>query len=106
MNDLAEPVNAVLQTRRRRLTGDRNQCPSCEDYFNSTAAFDAHRTGPFGGPNGEPAQRRCLTADEMRSKGMAVNAAGFWITEPKSTAAVTRRKQAASKGSARSRADA
>ncbi|AET91704.1 hypothetical protein BYI23_B010970 [Burkholderia sp. YI23] len=90
-------------TRRRHLTGDRNQCPACEAYFNSTAAFDAHRTGPFG-QGGLPAQRRCLTLDEMQAKGMTLNVAGFWITEAKSAAAVARRKQSTPKGARRVRA--
>ena len=46
-----------------RLTGDRNQCPSCLLGFNSTPAFDKHRTGPFDGV------RRCLTEVEMLAKG-------------------------------------
>lgn len=57
-----------------RLTGDRNQCRGCGECFNSTFAFDKHRTGEFG------KDRRCLTRDEMRAKGMSVNAAGFWIS--------------------------
>ncbi|WP_233867197.1 hypothetical protein [Paraburkholderia adhaesiva] len=65
---------------RRHLTGDRNQCPTCGAFFNSTYAFDAHRTGPFGGAQGEPSRRRCLTVDEMRAKGMTLNQAGFWMT--------------------------
>lgn len=55
------------------LSGDRNQCPTCALYFNSTAAFDKHRTGPFS-------DRRCLTVDEMAAKGMAKNSAGYWVT--------------------------
>ena len=30
-----------------KLTGDRNQCQACKEYFNSTHAFDKHRTGDF-----------------------------------------------------------
>lgn len=56
------------------LSGDRNQCCGCHEYFNSTFAFDKHRTGEFG------KDRRCLTSDEMRAKGMSKNAAGFWIS--------------------------
>lgn len=56
------------------LSGDRNQCAGCGEYFNSTFAFDKHRTGEFG------KDRRCLTAEEMRAKGMDKNAAGFWIS--------------------------
>jgi hypothetical protein len=55
------------------LRGDRNQCPGCSEYFNSTHAFEKHRAGVFG------VSRRCLTPDEMSAKGMAKNAAGFWI---------------------------
>lgn len=57
-----------------KLTGDHNQCGGCREYFNSSFAFDKHRTGEFG------KDRRCLTADEMRVKGMSKNAAGFWIS--------------------------
>jgi hypothetical protein len=56
------------------LSGDRNQCRGCGEYFNSTFAFDKHRTGEFG------KDRRCLTAEEMRAKGMDKNARGFWIS--------------------------
>lgn len=58
-----------------RLTGDRNQCPSCAEYFNSTKAFDRHRIGRFG------VDRRCRTLPEMVALGMVRNEAGFWITE-------------------------
>jgi len=56
-----------------KLSGDRNQCQGCKAYFNSSAAFDKHRTGEHG------KDRRCRTADEMEAKGMSRNAAGFWI---------------------------
>lgn len=56
------------------LSGDRNQCRGCGEYFNSTFAFDKHRTGEHG------KDRRCLTPDEMRAKGMDKNVAGFWIS--------------------------
>jgi hypothetical protein len=59
-----------------RLTGQRNQCPVCREHFNSNAAFTKHRTGSY-----EDDTRRCRSADEMHEKGMAVNAAGFWITK-------------------------
>ncbi len=57
------------------LVGDRNECPSCDELFNSITAFDRHRTGNFG------INRRCLTVDEMLAKGMAKNYAGFWVTK-------------------------
>ena len=58
-----------------RLTGNRNQCQSCKQYFNSNTAFDKHRTGEHG------YKRRCRTPEEMTALGMLVNHAGFWITE-------------------------
>jgi hypothetical protein len=63
-----------LSEARKTLTGDRNQCPGCSEYFNSTFAFEKHRTGDFN------KDRRCRTTDEMEAKGMAKNAAGFWIS--------------------------
>jgi len=57
-----------------KLSGDRNQCQGCKTYFNSTFAFDKHRRGEHG------IDRRCLTQEEMAGKGMALNAAGFWIS--------------------------
>jgi hypothetical protein len=57
-----------------RLTGDRNQCQGCKEFFNSTFAFDKHRAGDFG------KDRRCLTTEEMDAKGMCKNAAGFWVS--------------------------
>ena len=70
------PIFPTLFTERvnpMKLTGDRNQCQGCKEYFNSTSAFDKHRTGQHGD------DRRCLDADEMLSKGMAKNTAGFWV---------------------------
>src|SRR5260370_3832476 len=60
-----------------RLSGDRNECPGCGQLFNSSAAFDKHRTGTF-----TPAARRCVTNPEMIAKGMARNASGFWVGTP------------------------
>jgi len=57
-----------------KLSGDRNECPTCGLYFNSSVAFDRHRTGDFG------KDRRCMTLDEMKARGMAVNASGYWVT--------------------------
>ena len=58
----------------RKLAGDHNQCPGCGEYFNSTFAFDKHRTGPYD-------RRRCLMAPEMRAAGMTKNKADWWISE-------------------------
>jgi hypothetical protein len=57
-----------------KLTGDRNQCPTCGACFNSTYAFDAHRTGSF-----EPDNRRCLSVAEMQQRGFAQRGA-FWYS--------------------------
>lgn len=54
------------------LRGDRNQCGGCHALFNSSHAFDKHRTGEHGDG------RRCLRDDEMRDKGMVLGADGFW----------------------------
>ncbi len=59
-----------------KLTGRRNQCQGCKEYFNSNTAFDLHRTGEYG------KHRRCRTPEEMTEKGMLVNNDGFWISEP------------------------
>lgn len=69
-----------------KLRGDRNQCPTCGLYFNSTAAFEKHRVGDFQRssekrPNRYGTVRRCMATWEMLVRGMAVNAAGFWVTE-------------------------
>jgi hypothetical protein len=56
------------------LRGDRNQCPTCSQYFNSTRAFEKHRVGDWS-------VRRCLTPDEMTTKKMLKNKTGFWITK-------------------------
>jgi len=55
------------------LRGDRNQCQGCKEYFNSTGAFEKHRTGQYG------VDRRCRTPEEMIGRGFSLNAAGYWI---------------------------
>ena len=55
-----------------KLTGDRNQCQGCKQYFNSTAAFEKHRVGEHG------KDRRCLNPDEMQARGMVLRDDGFW----------------------------
>jgi hypothetical protein len=52
------------------LHGDRNQCPTCGELFNSTTAFDKHRIG-------SPDNRVCLTLGEMRAQGFT-SPGGFW----------------------------
>src|SRR6202020_1599788 len=67
-----------LQSKTLTLRGDHGQCAACREYFNSTYAFDAHRTGRY-----TPMERRCLSPDEMRSKGMSLSSTGFWISKPR-----------------------
>ena len=57
------------------LKGNRNQCQTCKEYFNSNTPFDKHRTGEHG------VNRRCRTTEEMLALGMSLNADGFWVTE-------------------------
>ena len=57
-----------------KLSGDRNQCPSCGEYFNSTYAFDKHRAGQHG------VDRKCLKIEQMLSIGMDKNKQGYWIS--------------------------
>ncbi len=56
-----------------KLTGDRNQCPGCGQYFNSTHAFDKHRVGEH-----QKNSRTCLSTLQMTEKGMFVGHDGFW----------------------------
>ena len=64
----------------------RNQCPSCGELFNSVHSFEKHRVGRYGIPDPKkegdylPANRRCLTAEEMIKEGMLKNTEGFWIS--------------------------
>jgi hypothetical protein len=63
---------------RKNLRGDHCRCSGppytgCGEHFNSTYAFDKHRTGDYS-------NRRCLSPDEMRAKGMVQNAAGWWLS--------------------------
>ena len=41
---------------------DKCQCPTCKLYFNSTKAFDMHRTGDFS------SARRCFSVSEMEAR--------------------------------------
>lgn len=54
------------------LRGDRNQCAGCGQCFNSSHAFDKHRTGEHG------VNRHCMSAEQMQAKGMVLRDDGFW----------------------------
>jgi hypothetical protein len=76
------------------LRGDRNQCPSCRELFNSSYAFDKHRVGDYS-----PNTRRCLETPEMELKGMAKNGKGFWVSELMDGNAVSSRGESPRSGS-------
>lgn len=61
-----------------KLRGRHCQCGACHRYFNSLTAFETHRIGRF-----EPDERRCMTNDELRAKGLRPNAAGWWAGAPR-----------------------
>ena len=56
-----------------KLRGDHCQCTVCKQFFNSTYAFDKHRTGDW-------LERRCLDVDQMKAKGMDTNRNGWWVS--------------------------
>lgn len=74
-----------IQEKAMKLGGQRNQCPTCGELFNSNAAFDKHRTGDYGKalPGGVYSQnsRRCMSVEGMIAIGMAKASSGFWVTE-------------------------
>ena len=52
-------------------------CTACHETFTGTTSGDRHRTGEHhidAGPN----RRRCLSRDEMTTKGLVLNARGQW----------------------------
>lgn len=62
-----------------KLGNRRCQCSECREYFNSTGAFDKHRTGAYAKPGQWQGNRRCRSIEEMTGLGMLKNPAGFWI---------------------------
>jgi hypothetical protein len=73
------------------LRGDRNECPSCGELFNSSSSFDKHRVGEFAVKEG-PNRRRCLTPDEMIAKGMSKVDTHFWVTKKFNPTSLDKRK--------------
>lgn len=72
----------------RTLTGNRCQCPTCADWFNSTSTFDRHRVGSFESA-GVANTRHCLAEAEMTARGWSRNAAGFWIERRREAATIS-----------------
>lgn len=58
----------------------RSQCACCKQVFAGTKAFDAHRVGPY---TRKQQKRRCLSAKEMRLRGMIQNEQGWWMLPSK-----------------------
>jgi hypothetical protein len=54
-------------------------CTVCHQTFTGATAGDMHRTGDHSVFEGDD-RRRCLTAVEMREKGMVRNDRGIWTT--------------------------
>ena len=59
-----------------KLTGQRNQCPTCGLYFNTNRAFDAHRRGKYAS-QGKESTRRCLTEAELLADWWGQGQDGF-----------------------------
>jgi hypothetical protein len=57
-----------------RLREDRNQCPTCQEFFKSSKAFDQHRVGVIG------INRRCLTTAEMQARNFGRTTDAFWCS--------------------------
>lgn len=68
---------------KKSLRGDRNQCGSCGEYFNSTHAFEKHRIGDFG------KDRRCMSIGEMVAKGMFLGEDRFWRGSRRDVSTIT-----------------
>lgn len=68
-------VKVNQREKHMLLKGDKNQCPSCSEYFKSTFAFDKHRVGKAG------VDRKCLTPGEMEGKKMAKGNDLFWVSQ-------------------------
>lgn len=64
----------------KEWTGKRiEHCTVCHESFTGTTAGDRHRVGDhdvWDGPN----RRRCLSAEEMITRGLRCNALGLWST--------------------------
>lgn len=55
------------------------RCEACKAHFRSISAFDHHREGEYSGTSRRKHTRHCLSADEMRAKGMAQASNGNWF---------------------------
>jgi hypothetical protein len=58
---------------RKKLNGQRNQCPTCGEYFTRNSVFDKHRIGEYKNKS-----RKCMNKQEMIDAGMFFGDDGFW----------------------------
>jgi hypothetical protein len=63
------------------------QCSGCGLIFTGEGAFNKHRGGSYGkcvtasnGVTRYKHERRCLSEDEMKGKGLSFNDKGLWTT--------------------------
>lgn len=82
------PTTTTEPTHNNRLPHFAGvcQCSACGEYFTSGARFDRHRVGKY-----RPMERRCLTPNEMATKGWTKNEGGYW-TEKMPEKAISRRQ--------------
>jgi hypothetical protein len=64
------------------------ECSACKLIFSGEGSFKKHRTGSYGlgvtSSNGVTRytkhERRCLTWEELKEKGLSLNDKGLWTT--------------------------
>lgn len=76
--------------RNLPLTGNRTECTTCLECFNSESAFDRHLVSNY---DYRKSTRRCLTVPQMIAKGFTTNPKGYWIRSQR-RAGTLRRKPA------------
>lgn len=72
----------------KKLRGDHCRCVACNEYFNSTKAFDKHRIG------------RCMTVGEMLQCKMVKNSGGWWLSSSRDVKTIPRANTTAITGAA------
>ena len=78
-----EPIDYLCDSCQRPSPGsgrDFTQCTVCGEYFSGTTMFDRHRVGEHAhlfSPE-HPEGRRCLSRDEMSSRGWELHPSKGW----------------------------
>lgn len=78
-----------MSNANMKLSGNRCQCPTCGQFFNSVSVFDRHRVGSFDDPANP---RRCLTTRQMLAKGFAQNGKGYWVRHRRKAGTIRRQR--------------